>query len=139
MPDGITIEFEVHIRRRARGRREISAGAKPPMPGASAGAVPRVARLMAPAIRFEELVRTGEVSDYAEIARLGHVSRTRVSQIMNLLTLAPDIQDDLLALPASAGRDRIGESDLRFVAASIDWGEQRRRWRELAACALRPS
>ena len=40
---------------------------------------------MALAIRFEQLVRDGVVADYAELARLGRVTRARMSQIMNLL------------------------------------------------------
>jgi len=46
-------------------------------------------------LRFETLIRSGEVRDYAALARLGHVSRARISQIMNLLHLAPDIQEVL--------------------------------------------
>ncbi len=37
-----------------------------------------------------------EVRDYADLARLGYVTRARLTQIMNLLLLAPDIQDALL-------------------------------------------
>jgi hypothetical protein len=54
---------------------------------------------MALAIRMEKLVRSGEVTDYADLARLGHVTRARVTQIMNLLSLAPDIQEEILFLP----------------------------------------
>lgn len=39
-------------------------------------------------IRFEKLFRDGDVADYAELARLGHVTRARLTQIMNLLALA---------------------------------------------------
>ena len=46
------------------------------------GRVPRIARLMALALRFHELVRSGAVRDYAELARLGQVSRARVTQII---------------------------------------------------------
>ena len=60
--------------------------------------VPRVARLMALAIHFDGLVRSGAVSDYGELARLGRVSRPRITQIMGLLLLAPDMEE-LLALP----------------------------------------
>jgi hypothetical protein len=59
---------------------------------------PRVARLMALAIRCEGLVREGTVRDYAELARLGQVTRARMTQIMNLLWLAPDLQERLLFL-----------------------------------------
>ena len=75
--------------------------------------IPRVARLMALAIRFEKLLRDGVVRNQSELAQLGHVSSARVSQILNLLYLAPDIQEEILHLPPSqAGRDRITEKHL---------------------------
>ncbi len=99
---------------------------------APAGRVPRIARLMALAIRFDGLLRRGEVKDYAELARLGHVTRARVTQIMNLLNLAPDIQEALLFLPAvERGRDPVKEWQVRAVAAETVWGRQRRRWRAI--------
>ena len=66
---------------------------------ARSGRVPRISRLMALAIRFGGLVNTGGVRDYAALAGTGHVSRARISQIMNLTYLAPAIQDALLFLP----------------------------------------
>jgi hypothetical protein len=51
---------------------------------------------MALALRFEQLLCEGKIRNYAELARLGHVSRARVSQIMRLLSLAPTIQEALL-------------------------------------------
>ena len=45
-----------------------------------------------PAIRFDALIRNKEVSDQAELARLGLVTRARMTQIMSLLNLASDIQ-----------------------------------------------
>jgi hypothetical protein len=50
--------------------------------------MPRVARLMALALRFEEQVRTGVLASYRQLAELGHVSRARVSQSLNLVNLA---------------------------------------------------
>ena len=91
--------------------------------------VPRVARLMALAIRFEGLVRDGTVADYAELARLGHVRRARMSQIMNLLNLAPDIQEVLLFLPEVVeGKDGVTERGLRQVVTEWRWGKQRAMW-----------
>jgi len=82
---------------------------------------------MALAIRFDGLLRRGEVSDYADLARLGHVTRARVTQIMNLLNLAPEIQESLLFLPPiEAGRDPIKEWQVRPIAAEPDWRRQRR-------------
>jgi hypothetical protein len=63
---------------------------------AQLGRVPRVARLMALAIRCEELVRTGVVEGYGDLARLGIVSRPRITQLMNLLNLTPQIQEEIL-------------------------------------------
>jgi len=97
------------------------------------GRVPRVARLMALAIRFDELLRTGVVANQTELARLAHVTQPRMTQIMNLLHLAPDIQEALLLQPATArGRDALTERDLRPIASSILWSLQRRAMRRLA-------
>ena len=96
---------------------------------ASPGRVPRVARLMALAIRFDGLVREGAVSTQAELAAVGHVTRARVTQIMNLLHLAPDLQEAVLHLPlVQSGRDPITEHDLRPICALVDWDDQRRAW-----------
>jgi hypothetical protein len=98
---------------------------------------------MALALRLEELVRAGVVADYAALARLGHVSRARISQIMNLLALAPDIQEWLLFLPlVQRGRDPIHLRQLQPVAARLDWHAQRRLWQALvdpSARAQRPN
>lgn len=95
------------------------------------GRVPRVSRLMALAIRLGQLIQDGVVSDQAELARLGHVSRARLTQIMNLLQLAPDIQEALLFLPAiERERDAVAERELRPIAALPSWSKQRRVWRQ---------
>jgi hypothetical protein len=102
----LTIERAVHFRRVCHGGRkqlqDRPAATVPP------GRVPRIARLMALAIRLEEQVRTGVVGSYSELAAAGHVTRARISQIMNLVNLAPDIQEALLDLPRTqGGRDAI--------------------------------
>ena len=84
---------------------------------------------MALAIRFDQLVRDGVVADQAELARLGNVSRARISQILNLLSLAPDIQEAILFLPrVERGKDPVTERDLRSIVAEVDWGRQREMW-----------
>lgn len=96
------------------------------------GRVPRISRLMALAIHFDRMLRDGKVRDQSELARLAHVTQPRMTQIMNLNHLAPDIQEELLHLPAvAAGRNRIHERLLRNVAGQISWKSQRERW---AAC-----
>jgi len=91
---------------------------------------------MALAIKLDRLVRRGEVRDYAALARLGHISRARITQIMNLLLLAPDIQEELLFLPETLrGRDPIHLRQLQAIALVPEWNAQRRRWRRLLANA----
>ena len=105
-----------------------------PRVGVETGRIPRLARLMALAIKFDRLLRTGVVTDQAELARAGHVTRARITQVMNLGFLAPDIQEQILLLPrVTSGRDPLHERDLRPIAALIDWGEQRTCWDELRA------
>ena len=84
----------------------------------------RIACLVALAHRCEALVSSGAVKGYAELARLGHVSRARVTQIMNLLNLSPEIQEYLLGLTSELGPD-ITERDLRPIAAEVNWDRQR--------------
>ncbi|HZU28992.1 MAG TPA: recombinase family protein [Bryobacteraceae bacterium] len=96
------------------------------------GCVPRISRLMALALRLEELLRTRATGSEAELARAGNVTRSRIRQILNLLDLAPDIQEQLLFLPRSAnGRDSITEQELRRITTEPDWERQRTTFAEL--------
>ena len=119
----ITIESSIHFERRGRGRRkEIRQGELPAPIERPSGRVPRVARFMALAIRFDGLIRAGVVSNYAKLARLGHVTRARVTQIMNLLMLAPDIQEAIVFLPrVERGRDPMLLRQLQPIALEPDW------------------
>ena len=124
------LQVEVAIPVRPRHRRpslspRIVPATEPPGPQR----IPRVTRLMALAIKFQDMVDRGEVRDYADLARLGYVTRARITQIMNLLNLAPDIQEHLLLLPhPPAVPLPVGERHIRRVVSAVDWCEQRRRW-----------
>jgi hypothetical protein len=84
---------------------------------------------MALAIHFDRLIRKGAVRDYTDIARLGAISRARVSQIMALLDLAPTIQEAILFMPrVPAGRDVVTERSLRGIVAETDWDAQIEIW-----------
>ena len=124
----ITIQCKARFqrgRRRGKAVTEVEA-----LPQECPGRVPRVARLMALAIRFEQMIRDGEVSGYAELARRGRVSRARGTQIMNMLGLAPDIQEEILYLPwIGRGSHAITERQLRPMAAQSSWREQEAMWR----------
>ena len=132
----LTLTSRVHFRRGGKGRLELATDPKPISDEVPAGRVPKVTRLMALAIRLQELLDRGEVKGLAELARVGHVTRARVTQIMNLTLLAPDIQEQILSLPpVTAGRDALKEWQVRPVAAELLWAEQRRLWSRLLAAA----
>src|SRR6266852_4399183 len=82
------------------------------------------------AIKFQDMVDRGEVRDYADLARLGYVSRARITQIMNLLNLAPDIQEEILRLDASVENAALAERQIRSISKIVPWAIQRRAWRE---------
>ena len=91
--------------------------------------VPRISRLMALAIRFDQLIRDGIVADQTELAVAGHVSRARLTQIMNLLNLAPDIQEALLGPSLSqSGLQQISERTVRAMSGNSSWRKQRNLW-----------
>ena len=135
MTRGLTITKQVHFRH-GRGSRKVLKEGEAPKAGLLER-VPRLSRLMALAIHMKELVDKGEVADYAELARLAHVSRARITQIMNLLHLASDIQAEILFLPRTyGGRAPIRERMVRPIAAIIDWRKQRKMWREVRPSSL---
>jgi hypothetical protein len=119
----VSYEVDFGVRRKA-GNREASDADRQHVER-----VPRIARLLALAIRMEILVREQKVRDYADAARLGRVTRARMTQIMKLRNLAPDIQEQILFLSAATA---INERKLRPVAQLVGWEEQRRLFRELA-------
>jgi site-specific DNA recombinase len=84
----------------------------------------RITRLLALAVKFDGLRRDGIVRNYSELARLGRVSRARVSQIMNLLNLASDIQENILLSPKMS----VPESAIRALSAEVIWSRQREQW-----------
>jgi hypothetical protein len=98
----------------------------------------RAAQVLALALQFQEMIDSGEVRDYADLARLGCVSRERISQIMMLVWLAPDIQQAVLRLPPYSGRAPFSEAALRRIAKIVRWDEQRLEWQRLTGY-LEPS
>lgn len=118
-----TIHFAVKSR-----RKRLVVGPETPE-AALPGRVPRVARLMALAIKYDGLLKNGVVADLSELARLCQVTQPRMTQIMNLLHLSPDIQEDILHLPSVAnGRDPIAERHVRAITGQPSWSRQRRMW-----------
>ena len=100
---------------------------------APVGRVPRAARLLALAHHIDEMIRLGEIQDWADAARLAGVTRARMTQIGNLLLLAPAIQDALLCAHAMVNGDSPpSEHGLRYVLAHPDWARQESSWEQIA-------
>jgi hypothetical protein len=96
------------------------------------GHIPRVTEVLALAIQFQDMIQRGDARDYADLARLGCLTRERMSQIMELVWLATDIQKEILEFPPnSAPRFPISEVAARRIAAELDWSEQRKIWHKL--------
>ncbi len=128
----MTVTRQIHFAVKGNRKRAIAGPA--PEKTAPQSRIPRISKLMALAIRFDQLLKDGVVANQSELARLAHVTQPRMTQIMNLLSLAPDIQEEILHLPeVTEGRDRITERDLRSVYAMSAWRRQRFAWRQLLA------
>lgn len=122
----VEIQFQLH----ASGRPRRPAGSDAPPSGN--GRLPRITQVMALAIHFLDMIQRGDAQDYADLARLGCLTRERMSQIMELIWLAPDIQEEILSFPIAPGcRFPISENAARQIASTPHWEEQRVRWREL--------
>lgn len=122
----IEIQFRLQPAARTVPRRE------PKVEAPAAGRLPRVTQVLALAIQFQEMIRLGEVEDCADLARLGGLTRERISQIMKLAWLAPDIQMELLYLPPDEGiRFPITERAVSQIAETFSWIEQRKQWAKI--------
>jgi len=122
----ITVKKKAQFTTGKTGQKVIRKNEGPAKPEKrAANRIPRVSRLMALAIHFDGLIGRGVVRDYADLARLGGITRARVTQIMNLLNLAPIIQEKLLFLHgADSGREAVTEKTLRPFVAKLEWHEQ---------------
>ncbi|MBX3323185.1 MAG: hypothetical protein KF757_09370 [Phycisphaeraceae bacterium] len=129
-----TVTRPIHFRVRQTRRLIVTEPAPPPPPGR----VPRVARLMALAIKFDRMLQDGVVGSQTDLADLARVTQPRMTQIMNLLHLAPEIQEEILFQPpVTEGRDPVTERDLRGIVTLWDWTSQREAWRDLDSSNIR--
>jgi hypothetical protein len=126
----VTLSIPIHLATTTRAT-VVREGPKPARP---ANRIPRVARILAQAHHFQNLLDTGVVRTQMELAELTKLTTARITQIMNLLVLAPDIQEEILYLPpVTKGLAPITERELRPLLRTLVWSEQRERWAELRA------
>ncbi len=125
--------IQVEVTLPVRPRRHESRKGGQPDSVSDAGSrprIPRITRLMALAIKFQDIVDRGEVRDYADLARLGYVTRARLTQIMNLLLLAPEIQEELIGMGQATNDTIVAERHVRSVVRFVLWERQRQVWRK---------
>ena len=117
----VAFQGEVHKRRDAARAARVKL--------AQSGRIPRIAKLVALASRMQSMIDSGQVESFQQLAELGRISQPRMTQIMSLLNLAPDIQEELLYLPeVIQGKTQIHERLLRPLTREMDWRVQRRMW-----------
>ena len=97
---------------------------------ARARALQNEARLLALAHKLDAQVRSGAIAGYGELARLGHISPGRLTQIMVLLHLAPSIQEYVLFLSSGDARF-VPELGLRKIAREPRWDRQRELFEQI--------
>lgn len=118
----VTIEKPFAFTNRRHGRN------KPENPGKT----PYISRLLALAMQYDRLLRDRTIPDFTALCRHAGVSKPRMTQILNLLNLAPDIQSEILTLPPiRQSRGYFTERKLRPIAQELDWAEQRNQWKIL--------
>ena len=129
MNSKLTVNRSFHLQTRRNGSKSLADGKAPTKPQ---GRVPRITRLLALAHRCRDLVRDGVIINQSELAHYGQISTTRMTQIMWLDNLAPDIQEAILELPRTVqGRDVILEKHVRPIAKTLEWNQQRSMWAAL--------
>ena len=123
----VKVRLQPTVRQINRAPKKIAPAAEPV---AKRGRLPRITQVLAMALQFQEMIDRGEIRRHADLARLGCVSRERISQMMVLTWLAPDIQEAILRLPQMpGGRFPVSEGVLRRIARLPMWEDQRHRWR----------
>ena len=122
--------FTGTLRRTRRGR-ATAFTSEPPPPREPVRRPAKVARLLAMAHKLHRLIYEGKVKDRAELARQLGVSRARITQILDLTLLAPDIQEEILFMEAVDRVEPVSERALRSVVLAASWAQQRRHFSRL--------
>ena len=128
----LVIDRPFHLKpspRRTGGYRlKAEPGHEPPPEEPVTDRVHPLARRMALAIEAKRLIESGMVADAAEMARVAGVTRARMTQILNLTLLAPDIQEEILELSTQKSSAPPAERQVRTVTDLLFWAHQRRAW-----------
>lgn len=116
-----------------RKGRVVRLSSEPPEAKAKAEVEPvrrpaHVARMLALAHHIQWAIDRRVVADRAEVARKLGLTRARITQLLDLTLLAPDLQARVLALEAVDGVEPLTERELREVVHTGSWAQQRGKW-----------
>ncbi len=92
---------------------------------------PRIVELLRKALEWQSLLKSGRVRNQAEIAKREGITRARVTQVIGLLRLAPEIQQHILSMPDVARRPAITERALRSITQLDSPADQKAKFQEL--------
>lgn len=127
-----SIKLNVHFSAGNRSHRQLYKGKQPKVEKLTR--LPRIARLMALAVKYDHLLSEGVIDTHRELATLAGVERSHISTVLRFRLLAPDIQEWLINLPKSEkGENPIGMMELRAIAATPSWDKQREKFYRLVA------
>lgn len=80
-------------------------------------------------IEWQALLASGKIASQADIARREGITRARVTQVMGMLRLAPEIQEQILSIPDSVLSPPVTERLLRPIEAITDHRDQLKKFR----------
>ena len=87
--------------------------------------------LLRKANEWQALLVFGKIANQADIARQEGITRARVTQVMGMLQLAPEIQEQILYMPDAARRPFVTERILRPIVTIADHHDQLREFQKL--------
>jgi hypothetical protein len=126
-PAGTGVQvFEGKLHRARRGHGKTFVEGPPQLPPEPVRRPARVAVMLALAHKIQQAIDRGAVRDRAEVARRLGLTRARITQLVDLSLLAPDLQEQFLFAESIDGVEPMSEQKVRAVAGS--WVEQRRKW-----------
>ncbi len=126
-PKGFRL-FEGKLHRVQRGHGKTFVQGPPQPPPERVRRPARVAIMLALAHKIQEAIDRGVARDRAEVARRLGLTRARLTQLMDLTLLAPDIQEQILFLESVDGVEQMSERELRQIIRRELWGQQRPAW-----------
>lgn len=134
--DVLVDEFRISdgpLHRARKDRRVLLSVTPPPAKPEPVHRPAKVAQMLALAHHLQRAIDRGDVADRAAVARRLGLTRARVTQLLDLLILAPDLQLAVLRLEAIDGAEPLAERTLRAVAHAGTWADQRAAWSKLVA------